>query len=56
VLLRERGDLEGVVNENHLHDLGKLLFDIQHVLGLHLVLSISPDLVRATFPRRPPTT
>jgi hypothetical protein len=26
VLLRERGDLDGVVNENHLHDLGKLLF------------------------------
>ena len=25
VLLRERGYLEGVVNENHLHDLGKLL-------------------------------
>jgi hypothetical protein len=26
VLLRERGYLTGVVNENHLHDLGKLLF------------------------------
>ena len=26
VLLRERGDLDGVVDENHLHDLGKLLF------------------------------
>ena len=26
VLLRERGYLAGVVNENHLHDLGKLLF------------------------------
>jgi hypothetical protein len=26
VLLKERGYLEGVVNENHLHDLGKLIF------------------------------
>jgi hypothetical protein len=26
VLLLERGYLDGVVNENHLHDLGKLLF------------------------------
>ena len=26
VLLLERGDLEGIVNEHHLHDLGKLLF------------------------------